>query len=366
MRIERLQLQNFLSYKQFCLELNKGLNIVRGPNASGKTNLLESIYLSAIGKTARNIKDKDLIRWGADTNAIVEIKATTRLGVFNIELQVDTSNQKYIKINALPLSKLSQLLGIINVVYFSPDEMKLIKESPSDRRRFLNISLSQQNKNYFHNLTKYNKLLQQRNKLLKDYKDSASLVRLISLVDQSIIPCMEYIVERRKGFIEELQPFASKQHSKITCRKEDLHIKYETEDIDFANIADSIQKIFEKNLEKDKKLEYTTSGIHRDDLKIVADGIDIRKFGSQGQQRTAVLSLKLAEVFMFHAKSNQYPILLLDDVLSELDYKRQKALLQSTQNVQTIITCTEFDDTLVDYDYMDININNPNTGRKNV
>lgn len=357
MKIERLYLQNFLSYKQLCLDFDKGINVIRGSNASGKTNLLEAIYLSAIGKTARNIKDKDLVRWGADSNAIIEIRASKKLGLFNIEINIDTAIQKYIKINSLPISRLSQLLGILNVVYFSPDEMKLIKESPNDRRRFLNISLSQQNKNYFYNLTKYNKLLQQRNKLLKDYKDTPTLVKLVNLVDQSIIPCMEYIIKCRMEFIEKLQPFANKQHNKITCKKEDLHIKYQTENIDFSNIASSMQKVFEVNFEKDRKLEYTTAGIHRDDLKIVAGGIDIRKYGSQGQQRTAVLALKLAEVFMFHSHTGEYPILLLDDVLSELDYQRQQALLASIKQVQTIITCTEFDRSLLNHSYLDININ---------
>ncbi len=358
MTIKKLYLQDFLSYKQFSLEFHNGLNIIRGKNASGKTNLLEAIVMSSIGRPARTIKDKNLIRWEASEGAKIEVYLTKILGDFTISIYIDTSAKKYIKINGLPIARLSELLGILNIVYFSPDEMKLIKESPSDRRRFLNISLSQQNKNYFYNLSKYNKLLQQRNKILKDYKDTPSLTKLIGLVDDSIMPCLEYIVTCRKNFIEALRPFAGKQHREITCGKESLDIKYETEEIDFSNVGESMQKIFEKNFNKDRKLQYTSSGIHRDDLKIMAGGIDVRKFGSQGQQRTAVLSLKLAEVLMFRNTTKEYPILLLDDVLSELDYQRQKALLSATANMQTIITCTDFDNSLINQPYLDIDIIN--------
>lgn len=357
MKIDKLYLHNFLSYEDLRLNFCDGLNVIRGKNASGKTNLLESIYLSSIGKTARNIKDKDLIKWGTNEGANVEIEVKKSFGKFKIELFINQAGQKYIKINSLPISKLSELLGVINVVYFSPDEMKLIKESPVDRRRFLDISLSQQSKPYFYNLMKYNKLLQQRNKLLKDYKDKASLIKMIDLVDQSMMPCVENIMTSRNKFIEKIKPFADRQHKKITAGKESLNINYETEDVDFADIKGSMKKIYEKSFEKDRKLEYTTNGIHRDDLKIVVGDIDVRKFGSQGQQRTAALSLKLAEIFMFHNHTGEYPVLLLDDVLSELDYQRQKALLQATREVQTIVTCTEFDKSLVDFYYMDININ---------
>lgn len=357
MKIDKLYLHNFLSYEELRINFSDGLNVIRGKNASGKTNLLEAVYLSSLGKTARNIKDKDLIRWNDDQGATIRVNVKKSYGNFEIEIFVNKSGQKFIKINSLPISKLSELLGIINVVYFSPDEMKLIKESPVDRRRFLDISLSQQNKTYFYTLMKYNKLLQQRNKLLKDYKDKPSLNKMICLVDESILPCIEHIMLNRKKFIENLQPFADSQHKNLTAGKESLNIKYETEDVDFDDIKGSMKKLYAKSFEKDKKLEYTSNGIHRDDLKIMAGDIDVRKYGSQGQQRTAVLSLKLAEIFMFHNHTGEYPLLLLDDVLSELDYQRQKALLNATKEAQTIVTCTEFDKSLVDYEYMDININ---------
>ncbi|MDD4316128.1 MAG: DNA replication/repair protein RecF [Clostridia bacterium] len=356
MVIERLSLQNFLSYEKQQISFNKGLNVVTGPNASGKTNLIEAIYMSSIGKTARNTKDKDLINWQSKEGARVELAVTKNYGGHSIAITIDSGGKKYIMIDGLPISRLGELLGGLNVVFFSPDEMKLIKDSPVDRRRFLDISLSQQSKTYFYALLKYNKLLAQRNKLLKDYRNNASLDGMVALVDDAIAPCAEHILLRRKEFVDKLRPHAAEQHQRITGGKEKLDISYETEDIDFSDIKNGIKALLKSSLEKDKRLEYTTAGVHRDDLKIVAGGIDVRKFGSQGQQRTAVLSLKLAEIFMLKESTGEYPVLLLDDVLSELDEKRQRALLSAVKGVQTILTGTDFDGALIDYDYAEFRI----------
>lgn len=356
MIVKKLCLQNFLSYKEQDIIFGKGLNVVKGKNASGKTNLLESIYLSAIGKTARNTKDKDLLNWENNGSARVTIQVAKKYGDHKIEITINSFGQKFIQIDEIPISKMGELMGAINIVFFSPDEMKLIKDSPVDRRRFLDISLSQQSKTYFYTLMKYNKLLQQRNKLLKEHKNKASLNDMLDIVHQSLLPCVEYIVTRRKDFVEKLQPFANGQHQKITNGVEQLDISYETDKLDFDDIKKSMNQLYINNLEKDKRLEYTSVGPHRDDLKIVAGGIDVRKYGSQGQQRTAVLSLKLAEIMMLEKSTGEYPILLLDDVLSELDVSRQKALLESVKDIQTIITCTEFESELVKYDYHEIHI----------
>lgn len=356
MIVKKLCLHNFLSYKEQNVIFDKGLNIVKGQNASGKTNLLESIYLSAIGRTARNTKDKDLINWDCTDSARIEILVKKKYGEHKIEIGINTAGQKFIQIDEIPISKMGELMGAINIVFFSPDEMKLIKDSPVDRRRFLDISLSQQSKTYFYTLMKYNKLLQQRNKLLKEYKNKVSLNDMLDIIHQSLLPCVEYIVTCRKDFVEKLQPFANNQHNKITDGKEQLDISYETEKFNFDDIKKSMSELYASSLEKDKRLEYTSVGPHRDDLKIVAGGIDVRKFGSQGQQRTAVLSLKLAEIMMLEKSTGEFPVLLLDDVLSELDVSRQKALLESVKDIQTIITCTEFDSELVNYNYNEIYI----------
>lgn len=356
MIVKRLYLDNFLSYEKTRVDFYNGLNVIKGKNAVGKTNLLDAIYYASIGKSARNTKDKDLIRWGKDQLRLkVEVEKKHLRSVIEIAI---SPTGKYILIDSLPISRLGELMGVLHVVFFSPNEMKLIKESPVDRRRFLDISLSQQSKTYFYTLIKYNKLLQQRNKLLKEYKDKPSLDDMLAVVEKSILPCVEFIVKNRKQFVENLVPFAKEQHRLLTRGKEQLDISYETEEFDFDDIKGSMARIYKESLEKDKKLEYTSRGVHRDDLRIAADGIDIRKFGSQGQQRTAVLSLKLAELFMLKESLGEYPVLLLDDVLSELDLFRQKALLKAVQPLQTILTCTEFDSRLVDYQYAELNIQN--------
>ncbi|HKL73821.1 MAG TPA: DNA replication and repair protein RecF, partial [Clostridia bacterium] len=227
-------------------------------------------------------------------------------------------------------------------VFFSPDEMGLVKESPTDRRRFLDISLSQQNKLYFYSLTKYNKLLAQRNKVLKIHKNSAKFKEMLDLVTESMLEVEEYIILRRKEFLEDLAPIAASEHNYLTLGKEKLELIYQTENVDFNDVKGSLAKLYDKSLEKDSKLEYTTVGVHRDDINIVANDIDIRRFGSQGQQKTAVLSIKLAELKMFELRTGEQPILILDDVLSELDNTRRKALFERIQNVQTLITCTKF------------------------
>jgi DNA replication and repair protein RecF len=358
MTIERLSLQNFLSYEKQQVCFNSGLNVIVGPNASGKTNLIEAVYMSSIGKTARNIKDKDLVNWQAKDNARIDLVVNKNYGRHRIEITVDGGGKKYIMIDGLPVSRLGELLGGLNVVFFSPDEMRLIKDSPVDRRRFLDISLSQQSKTYFYELLKYNKLLAQRNKLLKDYRNNASLDDMLALVDESIAPCAEQILLKRKEFVDKLKPHADMQHQRITEGKETLEISYETEAVDFSDIKNSIKDLLKKSMEKDKRLEYTSVGVHRDDLKIVAGGIDVRKYGSQGQQRTAVLSLKLAEIFMLKESTGEFPVLLLDDVLSELDDVRQRALLAAIKDVQTLLTGTNFDGALIDYDYAEFRLQN--------
>lgn len=356
MYIEKLYLKNFLSYDEAFVEFFDGLNVIEGKNASGKTNMLDSVYLSAIGKTSRGTRDKDIIRWDADGGARVRLLAQKKYGRRSIDVYINDSGQKCISLDSLPISKIGELMGGITAVLFSPDEMKLIKESPSERRRFLDISLSQQSKIYFYELTKYNKLLAQRNKLLKEYKSSKSLSDMLELVEEQLLPTVEYIVSKRRAFTGQLDEIANTVHQDLTGSGEELRLCYETEQLDFSDIKDSMRKLYRKSREKDMRLEYTTAGIHRDDIKILAGGIDIRKFGSQGQQRTAVLAMKLAECRLHLETGGEYPVLLLDDVLSELDLSRQQALLRAVQGIQTIVTCTEFSDGLTEKPYKLIKI----------
>lgn len=342
MRIKKIYLENFLSYPTLLLELGEGVNIISGANAAGKTNLIESIYYAAIGKSARGLKDKELINWNSKESARIKILVEKKYGDHTIEILIDKLGKKRVLIDKLPIQRMGELVGGVNVVYFSPDELKLIKESPMDRRRFMDISLCQLDKIYLYTLMRYNKLLVQRNKVLKNYKSSPSLREMSDIIIEKMIEAQEYILIKRKQFLEKLTPIANERHQILTSGKENLEITYETEEIDFADIKGSLKVLYEKSFVKDCNLEYTSVGIHRDDLKITAGGMDIRRYGSQGQQRTAVLSLKLAEVISFCELSGESPILLMDDVLSELDLNRQKNLFDSL-NVQTIVTCTEFE-----------------------
>ncbi len=347
MVIKKIYLENFLSYPTLFLELNEGVNVLTGANAAGKTNLIESIFFAAIGKSARGLKDKELISWQSNKPARIKILVEKKYSKHTVEIQIDQMGKKRALIDGLPVQRMSELLGGIGVVFFSPDEMKLIKESPVDRRRFMDISLCQLDKIYLNTLMRYNKLLAQRNKVLKTYKNSHSLKEMSDLIVDKMVDCTEYIILRRQEFLTKLAPLANEKHLMLTGGKESLEIAYETEDIDFSDMKNSLSKLYEKNMEKDCRLEYTSVGIHRDDIKISAGDIDVRKYCSQGQKRTAALSLKLAEVESFYTVSGEKPVLLMDDVLSELDCERRKCLFDSL-NAQTIVTCTEFEKNIAD------------------
>lgn len=340
MKVSKLYLENFLSYKSLLCEFSEGLNVLVGQNAAGKTNLAESIFYCSVGKSARGLRDKELICWEADGGARIRLKVDRKYSSHTVDIRIDALGKKRITVDELPISKMGELMGVLNTVYFSPDELKLIKESPSDRRRFMDMSLCQRDKLYFYKLTEYNKLLTQRNKLLKNYKDSPSLLEMSGIITAKMAEAQEYILVKRAEFVDSVNPLADKRHRYITGGKEGLELNYETEQVDFSDLKESLKELYKNSFEKDRRLEYTTVGIHRDDLKISAGGIDVRKYGSQGQQRTSALSLKLAEVDSFKLAVGEYPVLILDDVTSELDPMRQKALFEGLDGVQTLVTTT--------------------------
>lgn len=341
MHVTSLSLGDFLSYASAGVEFGKGLNVVYGANAVGKTNLIDSVYLCSVGRSSRHSRDKELIRWGAQNGAKVTLNVQKKYSKHTIEMYIDPQGKKHILVDRLPLAKIGELMGVINVVFFSPAEMKLVKDSPADRRRFLDIGISQRNKTYFYCLQRFNALLAQRNKILKTYKGRPSLENMLAIVDADFIRAASFIIRERKKFVDEIAPFAKDAHNKLTDEKEALALNYETEAVDYEDVESSLKTLMAEARENDLRLEYTTVGPHRDDVKISASGIDLRKFGSQGQQRSAVLSLKLAEINSFKARVGESPVLLLDDVTSELDPKRRKALFEAIRGTQTIITCTE-------------------------
>jgi len=335
MIIKRLELKNFRNHASSVLEFSPEVNMLVGNNAQGKTNVLEAIYLSCVGRGWRTNKDRELIKFDAQV-ASVKADVKKEYGGVEVEILLSTAGKKQITINKIPVKKMGELMGQINCVFFSPDELRLVKEAPADRRRFMDIDISQIDKSYFYSLLRYNKILSQRNALLKS-RDEDIVVGL-NIWDEQLAKEGEKIISRRKEFIEELKMEVGKVHEGLTDSKERIEIEYESNgDINDGGLLEALRGA----REKDMRLKTTTVGPHRDDISILINGKDVRRFGSQGQQRTVALSLKLAELEIFRTKTGEYPVLLLDDVFSELDQLRKSNLLEMVRKVQTIITCTE-------------------------
>ena len=342
MQISTLKLKNFRNYENQELTFSSGLNILTGFNAQGKTNALEAIFFLCTGYSPRANKDRLVIKNG-ETEAEISAKATSIYGDVSVRIIFDKNDKKRIFINEIEVLRIGELLGNIHSVFFNPSELKLVQETPEDRRRFMNISLSQMSKNYFYALQRYNKILAQRNNLLKD-PDLEMVKETIPVWDEELTKYASKIIFERNKFILTLSPKAQEKHAFLSGDLENLVINTES---GYSGTEEEIKNALKKDLKsalmKDLKLGFTTVGPHRDDLKFTLNGIDLKAYGSQGQQRTTALSLKLAEAEIFKERFNEYPILLLDDVLSELDKKRQKRLIEATKNIQTIFTATGVD-----------------------
>ena len=345
MKILSVELSNFRNYKHAAVSFNDGLNVLYGKNASGKTNMLESIYLCSIFKSPRTTKDKEMVLIG-EKNATVTLVLQKKFRKHVINLQIDEKGKKKVLVDNIPLNRAGELFGVLGVVFFSPDEMKLVKESPQERRRFMDVGLSQQQRGYFYALQRYNKTLKQKNNLLKEWRGSRNINEMLDVWDAGLAREGAVIISKRLDYVETLNDSASKFHTAISSEKEELKLSYESSfDIESKSIEDIEKQLYEnikRAREKDKELGYSTVGPHRDDIKIEINGKDSRKFASQGQQRTIALALKLGEVLIYKNEIGEPPVLLLDDVLSELDLTRQNLLLKMTEGFQTILTCTEF------------------------
>ena len=338
MKIKQLKLKNYRNYDLLELDFDPSTNILYGDNAQGKTNILESIYMCGTTKSHRGTKDRDMIRFGqeeAHIEAVIDKKGVP----FEIDIHLKNNSPKGVAINKMPIRRAIELFGIVNIVFFSPEDLNIIKNGPSERRKFIDLELSQLDKVYLSDLSNYNRIVNQRNKLLKDVYDRKDLIETLDIWDLQLVNYGKKIIDRRNKFIVELNEIVGKVHEQLTGGKEHLQIYYEpsASSVDF-------ETNLKKNREKDIKMKSTSVGPHRDDICFMADGLDIRKFGSQGQQRTAALSLKLSEIEIVKKVINDTPILLLDDVLSELDKHRQNYLLDSISDIQTLITCTGLDD----------------------
>lgn len=338
MILKSLELANFRNYEELNIIFDKGTNILYGDNAQGKTNILEAIYLSATTKSHKGSKDKEIINFDKE-----EAHIRTYLEKENVETRVDMhlrkNKSKGIAIDGQKIKKAADLMGLLNVVFFSPEDLSIIKDGPAERRRFADMELCQLDSFYLYNLNHYNKIIGQRNKLLKDMYFQPELKETLNIWDSQLVSFGSKIIERREQFVKQLGDIIFDIHKKLSGGKEELVIAYEPD----VSIED-FEKQMKYNQDKDIRLKQTTTGPHRDDFSFIVNGVDIRKYGSQGQQRTAALSLKLSEIELVKKISKDTPVLLLDDVLSELDSNRQNYLLNSIGNIQTIISCTGLDE----------------------
>lgn len=338
MILKSVELSDFRNYENLHMEFDRGTNILYGDNAQGKTNILESVYMSGTTKSHKGSKDREMIRFGCEEAHIRTIVEKNGLD-YQIDMHLKKNRSKGIAINKIPIKKASELFGILNLVFFSPEDLNIIKNGPSERRRFLDLELCQLDKVYLFHLSKYNKILNQRNKLLKDIYFKPELLDTLDIWDMQLIECGRKVIEARAGFVEQLNEIVHGIHKNISGDKEELILKYEAD-----TTAEELERKFNACRERDLKLGQTTAGPHRDDLSFFIKDVDIRRFGSQGQQRTSALSLKLSEIELVKKSIHETPILLLDDVLSELDSNRQNFLLNSIHDIQTVITCTGLDE----------------------
>lgn len=342
MYIKSLSLKNFRNYSDEEICFSDGINILTGANAQGKTNAAEAIFFLCTGYSPRANRDKLVVKNGEE-QAEISAVASSLYGDVSVKIDFHVSDRKTLYVNGIQVLKIGEILGNMNSVFFNPSELKLVQESPEDRRRFMNVSLSQMSKNYFYALQRYNKILSQRNILLKD-PDYKLIRETLPIWDEQLTKQAAKIIKARNAFLSEISPLAEEKHAYLSDGKETLKMKtesnyYGTEE----EIAYAMYQDLKTGLDRDMRLGYTSIGPHRDDIKFTLNGDDVRVFGSQGQQRTVALSLKLAETETFFNKFGEYPILILDDVLSELDKKRQRKLVGAVEHLQTIFTATGLD-----------------------
>ncbi len=338
MIVKSLELANYRNYSTLAIQFDKGVNILYGDNAQGKTNILEAVFMAATTKSHRGSKDKEIVNFEQE-----EAHIRTYVEKDGIDTRVDMhlrkAGSKGIAIDGQKIKRAADLLGLCNVVFFSPEDLGIIKNGPSERRRFVDMELCQLDNVYLHDLNNYNKVVNQRNKLLRDLIFNPGLMDMLSVWDMQLVDYGSRIISRRRRFIDQLNQIIVEIHKKLSGDKEKLVIQYmpDTGEEEFARKLQFSQ-------ERDSRLKTTSVGPHRDDFVFLIDDMDARKFGSQGQQRTAALSLKLSEIELVKSLIHENPVLLLDDVLSELDSTRQQLLCNSIGDIQTIITCTGLED----------------------
>ncbi len=357
MYIKNIMLANYRNYESLALELSENVNVFIGDNAQGKTNILEAIYYCAFAKSHRTSKDRELINWKNDKAYISLLVGKDRLDK-KIDINILRDGKKAIKVNSIKVAKIGELFGTFNVVMFSPEDLKVIKEAPNLRRKLLDMELSQINKKYYFNLVQYNKILNERNILLKSKNFNEDV---LEVYDIQLVEYADYIISKRLEYINKINFYGKKIHKEITAGKEDIKFKYSC-NVDLNNYKNNYLKRLQDNINRDREKGLTSVGPHRDDFNVFLNDIDAKTFGSQGQQRTAILTMKFSSLKIIKEITGEYPVLLLDDVLSELDVNRKKYILSTIHGIQTIITCTGIE---VLNEYLDNNakIFNVSSGR---
>lgn len=338
MIVKKLELENFRNYKELGLELDPGKNILYGNNAQGKTNILEAIYICSTTKSHRSNKDIELIKFN-ERESHIKIFLDKKDKEYRIDVHLRKNKTKGIAVNGIPIKRASELFGIFNVIFFAPEDLNIIKNGPAERRRFMDLELCQLDKIYVHNLINYNKVLNQRNRVLKDISFNPKLEETLDVWDEQLVLYGKEIIKKREEFIKEISKIIKPIHEDLTNKEETIKIDYQKN-----TEAKNFEKNLKKNRSNDLKYKSTSVGPHRDDILFFNKDINIRTYGSQGQKRTIALSLKLAEIELVKKVINDTPVLLLDDVLSELDSDRQNHLLDRLNDIQTVITCTGLDE----------------------
>lgn len=338
MYIKNLTLKNFRNYSCENFAFSDGLNVLYGKNAQGKTNCAEAVFYLCTGVSPRARRDKQLIMHG-ESSAEISATACGRYGDVSISAAIYESGRE-VRVNGNKIARNADLLGNIFSVFFSPSELRLIQDGPDERRRFLNISISQLSRGYYTALLRYNKILEQRNNLLKD-RDAGLVYDTLPVWDEQLAKYAAIVVRHRADFIARLAPLAQEEHSMLTDGAEKLEVRPEKKYVgDDEELKEILYSELQSNYDRDIRLGYTTIGPHRDDIDIIINGQDAKHYASQGQTRTAALAIKLAEMEIFKQLSGEYPVLILDDVMSELDLPRRKKLVARAQGMQTILTCT--------------------------
>lgn len=334
MIIKSIELCNFRNYEREEFHFHEGTNVLYGNNAQGKTNVLEAIFVGGTTRSHKGSKDSDMIRRGTQ-EAHIRYFVEKNNRTFRVEIHLRKGKTKGIAIDGIPIKSSKELMGLSNIVFFSPEDLGIIKDGPEQRRRFMDLELCQLNKAYLYYLTQYKKVLKQRNALLKQIKEKESLKNTLEIWDSQLVENGTKLIEIREEFVNEVGLIMKEKHRNLTGGQEDIEAVYKPNCL----AAEFSEKLFMEG-DRDIYMGTTTVGPHRDDIVFYIGGQEIKTYGSQGQKRTAALSLKMAEIEIVERIIGEKPILLLDDVLSELDRNRQNYLLENIKGIQTIITCT--------------------------